>query len=40
MAFAGPFQSFPLNLSNGCCGSGPYGTVMLTQNGSNEVDFP
>ncbi len=30
---------FNLNTSNGCCGSGPYGTVQLTQNGPNEVDF-
>jgi len=28
-----------LDISNGCCGPGPYGTVTLTQNGPNEVDF-
>jgi hypothetical protein len=30
---------YNLNVNNGCCGSGPYGTVQLTQNGSKEVDF-
>ena len=30
---------YSLDVNNGCCGSGPYGTVQLTQNGSNEVDF-
>jgi hypothetical protein len=38
--FATPTTAeFVLNLSNGCCGAGPYGTVVLTQNGNNEVDF-
>jgi hypothetical protein len=31
--------TFDLDISNGCCGAGPYGTVQLSQNGSNEVDF-
>jgi hypothetical protein len=30
---------FNLDISNGCCGNGPYGTVQLFQNGPNEVDF-
>jgi hypothetical protein len=31
--------TFNLDESNGCCGSGPWGTVTLTQNGSHEVDI-
>jgi hypothetical protein len=39
-AYAGPItQSYDLSTNNGCCGVGPYGTVTLTQNGANEVDF-
>ena len=30
--------SFSLDVSSGCCGAGPYGSVQLTQNGANEVD--
>ncbi len=30
---------YNLDVNNGCCGTGPYGTVQLTQNGSKEVDF-
>jgi len=29
---------YSLNTTAGCCGAGPYGSVTLTQNGSNEVD--
>jgi hypothetical protein len=29
---------YNLNVNDGCCGSGPYGTVQLTQNGLNQVD--
>ena len=31
--------TYNLDISNGCCGAGPYGTVQLTENGANEVDF-
>jgi len=31
--------TYNLDVSNSCCGAGPYGTVTLTQNGTNEVDF-
>ncbi len=30
---------FNLDINNGCCGNGPYGTVQLFQNGPNEVDL-
>jgi hypothetical protein len=30
---------YNLDINNGCCGSGPFGTVQLTQNGPNDVDF-
>src|SRR5579859_5267863 len=29
---------YSLNVTSSCCGAGPYGTVTLTQNGSNEID--
>jgi hypothetical protein len=32
-------ESFVLSQSNGCCGTGPYGTVKLTQVSSTEIDF-
>ncbi len=31
--------TYSLNVSNGCCGAAPYGSVKLTENGANEVDF-
>ena len=30
---------YNLDINNGCCGNGPYGTVQLFQNGPNEVDL-
>jgi hypothetical protein len=30
---------FNLDITNGCCGNGPYGTVQLFQNSPSEVDF-
>jgi len=38
-AHATTLHSYVLDISSGCCGSGPYGTVTLTENGANEVDF-
>ena len=31
-------DTYILDTNNGCCVAGPYGTVNLTQNGSDEVD--
>jgi hypothetical protein len=31
-------SSFSLNVASSCCGAGPFGSVTLTQNGTNEVD--
>ena len=39
VAHATTVQSYSLDISSGCCGSGPYGTVTLTQVNPNEVDF-
>jgi hypothetical protein len=39
MLLAAPVsQASVLNITTGCCGAGPYGSVTLTQNGTQEID--